>query len=127
TQKGDTLPLRNILARFNPAAKERILYITHWDTRPMADEDPVLGNRVGSFDGANDGASGVGLFLALADQLKAAPPNTGIDLLFVDGEDWGDFGGYDEGNAPDVLMGSSYFAKHLPDSSYKPIFGVLFD
>jgi glutaminyl-peptide cyclotransferase len=37
TQKRDTLPLRNVLARFNPAAKERILYVTHWDTRPTAD------------------------------------------------------------------------------------------
>jgi len=127
TQKGDTLPLRNILARFKPAATERILYVTHWDTRPTADDDPVLGKRVGSFDGANDGASGVGLFVELADRLKATPPNTGVDLLFVDGEDWGDFGGYEDGGAPDVLIGSSYFAKHLPQGTYKPIFGVLFD
>ena len=127
TAKGDTLPLRNIFARFRPSAVERILYLTHWDTRPTADDDPVLGNRAGSFDGANDGASGVGLFLAIADRLKAAPPNVGVDLLFVDGEDWGDFSGYEEGNAPDVLIGSTYFAKHLPDSTYRPIFGVLFD
>lgn len=127
TQKGDTLPMRNILARFKPAAAERILYVTHWDTRPTADDDPVLGKRVGSFDGANDGASGVGLFMAIADRLKAAPPNAGVDLLFVDGEDWGDFTGYEEGNAPDVLIGSTYFAKHLPDETYRPIFGVLFD
>ena len=127
TQKGDTLPMRNILARFKPNATERILYLTHWDTRPKADADPVLGNRVASFDGANDGASGVGLFMALADRLKATPPNSGVDLLFVDGEDWGDFGGYAEGDAPDVLIGSTYFAKHLPDSGYQPIFGVLFD
>lgn len=127
TRQGDTLPLRNIIARFKPDATERILYITHWDTRPKADDDPVLGNRTASFDGANDGASGVGLFVAIADRLKATPPNSGVDLLFVDGEDWGDFGGYEDGGAPDVLIGSSYFAKHLPDSNYTPIFGVLFD
>src|SRR3954465_4776241 len=89
TQQGDSLPLRNILARFRPAAAERILYVTHWDTRPKADDDPVLGNRSGSFDGANDGASGVGLLVAIADRLKAVPPTSGVDLLFVDGEDWG--------------------------------------
>ena len=127
TQRGDTLPMRNILARFKPTATERILYVTHWDTRPKADEDPVLGKRAGSFDGANDGASGVGLLVAIADRLKATPPNAGVDLLFVDGEDWGDFSGYDEGSAPDVLIGSGWFARHLPDSNYKPIFGVLFD
>ena len=127
TQNGDTLPLRNILARFKPAATERILYVTHWDTRPKADEDPILGKRVSSFDGANDGASGVGLFVAIADLLKKTPPATGVDLLFVDGEDWGDFAGYEDGGAPDVLIGSSYFAKHLPSAGYQPIFGVLFD
>ena len=127
TQQGDTLPLRNILARFNPAARERILYVAHWDTRPTADSDPVLGKRASSFDGANDGASGVGLLVAIGDLLKTTPPTTGVDLLFVDGEDWGDFTGYEDGEAPDVLIGSTYFAKNLPDSGYQPIFGVVFD
>jgi glutaminyl-peptide cyclotransferase len=127
TRQGDTLPMRNILARFQPNATERILFVTHWDTRPRADEDPGLGKRVGPFDGANDGASGVGLLVAIGDLLKSAPPATGVDLLFVDGEDWGDFSGHADGEATDVLIGSTYFAKHLPDSSYRPIFGVLFD
>jgi hypothetical protein len=127
TQQGDTLPLRNILARFKPQATERILYLAHWDTRPRADDDPVLGKRSSSFDGANDGASGVGLLIAIADRLKAVPPAAGVDLLFVDGEDWGSFTGYADGEAPDVLIGSTYFARHLPDSGYRPVFGVLFD
>lgn len=127
TRKKQSLPLRNILARFNPAAKERILYVTHWDTRPTADEDPVFGKRAGSFDGANDGASGVGLLVALADQLKKTKPTSGVDLLFVDGEDWGEFAGYEDGDAPDVLIGSTWFANHLPEPGYKPMFGVLFD
>lgn len=127
TQQGDTLPLRNVFARFNPMARERILYLAHWDTRPRADQDPVYGRRAGPFDGANDGASGVGLLVAVADLLKKTPPAVGVDLLFVDGEDWGDFAGYEEGSAPDVLIGSSYFARNLPDSGYQPIFGVLFD
>lgn len=127
TRQGDTLPLRNVLARFKPDAAERILYLTHWDTRPKADDDPVLGKRAGPFDGANDGASGVGLLVAIGDLLKKTPPSVGVDLLFVDGEDWGDFAGFEDGDAPDVLIGSSYFAKHLPDSAYQPLFGVLFD
>src|SRR5256885_5480557 len=36
---GKVLPLRNILARFRPAVTQRVLYVTHWDTRPTADED----------------------------------------------------------------------------------------
>ena len=123
TQKGEKLPLRNILARFRPNEKNRVLYLTHWDTRPRADSDPIAANRDKPFDGANDGASGVGLFLALADQLKKTPPAYGVDLLLVDGEDWGTFGPPDV----DVLIGSEYFAAHLPEPGYKPLFGVLFD
>jgi len=124
TAEGKDVPLRNILARYKPNAPQRILYITHWDTRPMADNDPVLGNRNTPIIGANDGAAGVGLFVALGDALKKTPPNIGVDLLFVDGEDYGK--SFDEPWA-DVLMGSRYFAEHLPSADYKPVFGVLWD
>lgn len=124
TLDGKDLPLRNILARFNPKAQNRILYLTHWDTRPMADDDPVLGNRNTPIPGANDGAAGVGLFVALGDALKKTPPGVGVDLLFVDGEDYGK--SFDPPYA-DVLIGSQYFADHLPTPDYRPIFGVLWD
>ena len=124
TLRGDSIPLRNILARFNPKATQRVLYITHWDTRPMADSDPVLGNRGDPILGANDGASGVGLFVALGDALKKTPANVGVDLLFVDGEDYG--ASFDPPYA-DVLLGSQYFATNPPSADYKPIYGVLWD
>lgn len=124
TLKGDSIPLRNIIARFKPQATQRILYITHWDTRPMADQDQVIGNRGDPILGANDGASGVGLFIALGDQLKATPANVGVDLLFVDGEDYGQ--SFDPPYS-DVLLGSQYFVTHLPSPDYKPIYGVLWD
>ena len=40
---GRQLPLRNILARFRPDLPDRVLYVTHWDTRPLSDEaeDPA--------------------------------------------------------------------------------------
>ena len=124
TLKGDSIPLRNILARFNPKATQRVLYITHWDTRPVADRDPVLGNRNDPILGANDGASGVGLFVALGDALKKVPASVGVDLLFVDGEDYGL--SFDPPYA-DVLLGSQYFVNNLPSPDYKPIYGVLWD
>jgi glutaminyl-peptide cyclotransferase len=124
TLKGDSLPLRNILARFNTKATQRILYVTHWDTRPMADSDPVLGNRGTPILGANDGAAGVGLFVALGDALKKTPPGVGVDLLFVDGEDYG--ASFDPPYS-DVLLGSQYFVEHLPQPDYKPMFAVLWD
>jgi glutaminyl-peptide cyclotransferase len=124
TADGKDLPLRNILARFRPNATQRILYLTHWDTRPIADADPILGNRGTPIPGANDGAAGVGMLIALGDALKKTPVNVGVDLLFVDGEDYGK-----SFDAPytDVLLGSQYFAEHLPSANYRPIFGILWD
>jgi len=121
-KNGKTLPLRNIFARFKPEAKDRVLYVTHWDTRPVADSDPDPAKQGMPIPGANDGASGVALLLSVSDALKKLPPNAGVDLLFVDGEDWGTF-------TPDVdvLIGSTYFAEHLPSAAYRPLYGVLWD
>jgi hypothetical protein len=119
---GRQVPLRNIFARFRPNLPDRVLYVTHWDTRPTSDEAEDPAQRNLPMPGANDGASGVGLLVALGDALKKTPPSVGVDFLFVDGEDYGSFGANQ-----DVLMGSTYFASHLPSETYRPIFGVLFD
>src|SRR5262245_56301207 len=37
TASGDSLPLTNFIARFNPGATKRLLYIAHWASGPSAD------------------------------------------------------------------------------------------
>jgi len=123
TATGKKLPMRNILARFRPELTERVLYVTHWDSRPISEMAATEAERKLPVPGANDGAAGVGLFVALADVLKAQKPAVGVDLLFVDGEDYGDFGPPEV----DVLIGSTYFASHLPSPGYKPLYGVVWD
>jgi len=123
TAAGDTLALRNIIARFRPSDPNRILYVTHWDTRPEAEKDPDSSKRHQPIPGANDGASGTALLLEVADALKKAPPAVGVDLLFVDGEDYGSF---EADSLKDVLIGARYFAQHLP-AGYRPLFAVLWD
>lgn len=121
TVEGDTLPLRNFIGRFRPELKDRVLFVAHWDTRPKADQSRNLGDQQRPVPGANDGASGVALLLGVADALKRQPPVVGVDLLFVDGEDYGDFGVY-----KDVLLGSRYYASTVtPDA--RPLFAVVFD
>ena len=122
TRGGQTLHLRNFFARFRPAVADRVLFLAHWDTRPRADQSANLGQQRLPVPGANDGASGVAVLLGLADALKAKAPATGVDLLFVDGEDYGDFAA----DSSDVLIGSRYFAAH-PPPGYQPLFAVLFD
>ena len=121
TSKGQTLRLRNFFARFRPQATDRILYLAHWDTRPFAEKSQNLGQQRLPVPGANDGASGVALLLGVADALKAKPPTIGVDLLFVDGEDYGDFA-----DSTETLIGSRYFARHLP-AGYTTLFAVLWD
>lgn len=122
TSDGDSLPMRNVLARIKPDAAQRVLYLAHWDTRPISDRASNPADRATPVPGANDGASGVALLMAVADALKATPTTWGVDLLFTDGEDYGNF---TEGH--DVLIGSKYFAQHLPSPDYRPLFGVLWD
>lgn len=122
THDGKSLPLRNVFAQFRPALTDRVLYITHWDTRPISDEATNMAERQMPMPGANDGASGVGLFIALGDVLKKTPPLVGVDLLFVDGEDYGDFNAM-----TDVLIGSEYFASNPLIPKYQPLYGVLWD
>ena len=38
--QGDTLKLTNIIAQYKPKLKNRLLLMTHWDTRPFADNEP---------------------------------------------------------------------------------------
>ena len=123
TADGKKLPLRNILARFRPELPERVLYVTHWDSRPRSESAGTEAEKKLPVPGANDGASGVGMFVALADALRKTKPNVGVDLLFTDGEDYGEFGPPEV----DVLIGSRYFAAHPPSPGYKPLYGVLWD
>lgn len=121
TSKGHNLQLRNFFARFRPEATDRILFLAHWDTRPFADKSANLGQQRLPVPGANDGASGVAVLLGVADALKAKPATVGVDLLFVDGEDYGDFA-----DSTETLIGSRYFARHLPPG-YTTLFAVVFD
>ncbi|MDZ4864007.1 MAG: M28 family peptidase [Gemmatimonadota bacterium] len=122
TARGDTLPLRNVIARFNPAATERVLFFAHWDTRPVSDNPTFKGDRTQPVPGANDGASGTAILIALADALRKQPAKVGVDLLFTDGEDYGNF----QSEPADVLIGARYYAAHqLPGP--KPLYAVLLD
>ena len=117
TTMGTSIPLTNLFARFNPEAEDRVLLVAHWDTRPTADEDADETKRGHPISGANDGASGTALLLEIAQILSQHKPPIGVDLLFVDGED------YAPGN---MYLGAKYFAAH-PPPSYRPLYGILVD
>ncbi len=119
---GTRLNARNIMGRYNPDAQQRILLLAHWDCRPWADEDADEAKRRQPVDGANDGASGVGVLLEVARQLGMKAPSKGVDILFVDAEDWGT-----DGDSDSWAMGTRYFVANPPVADYAPDCAILLD
>lgn len=118
---GERLSIVNYMARFNPASSNRILLCAHWDTRPFADKDPQ--NPKAKFDGADDGASGVGILIEIARLISIQAPAAGIDIVLFDGEDYGN----SEGEAETYCLGAQYWAANLPVKGYYAKFGILLD
>ncbi len=111
----------NVIARFWPSRKPRLMLCAHWDTRPWADEDPKVENRRKPILGANDGASGVAVLLEIARVMHGRPPRVGLDIVLFDAEDQGTPGDDDS-----YAVGSRYYAQHLPRDQY-PELAILLD
>lgn len=118
---------KNIIAVFGPEKKDRVLLAAHWDSRPFADHDPNPENRNTPIDGANDGASGVGVLLEMARQFKQYPPVIGIDIILFDLEDYGEPEGIQTNLENDWALGSQYWSKTPHKPGYRARFGILLD
>lgn len=117
----NVVAMTNIIANFQSNNTRRILLLAHWDTRPWADQDPNPENHHKPVLGANDGASGVAVLLEIARLIHLQPPPYGIDIVLVDGEDYGSYGNNDS-----WAIGSREFARHK-NPNYNPQFGILLD
>lgn len=119
---GTPLPTRNILGQYNPQASDRTLLVAHWDTRPWADQDPNPDNKKMPVPGANDGGSGVGVLLDIARVLGTAGTAKGVDILFVDAEDYGT-----DGDEESWALGARYFSENPPVAGYRPERVIVLD
>ena len=126
---GTMLNFKNIIASFNPATNDRIFICSHWDSRPFADHDPDVKKHKTPIDGANDGASGVGILLEIARQLSISNPAIGVDIIFLDAEDYGapEDQPRDEHSEEWWALGSQYWAKHPHKANYFAKYGILLD
>lgn len=129
TYDGEVWKLTNIIASIQPEKKKRILLTAHWDTRKMADKDTERKNE--PIDGANDGASGVGVIMEVIRAIQKAEnkPNVGIDVIFFDGEDNGEPKGLSQRDPSRTwwCLGSQHWSqnKHVP--GYSAYYGILLD
>ena len=124
---GSILDMQNIVGTFHPESRDRILLFAHWDTRPFADKDSTRTRE--PIDGANDGASGVGVLLEVARQLGERPSDVGVDIIFFDAEDYGkpEWLPATENGYKDWCLGSQYWAQNPHRPGYRARFGVLLD
>lgn len=118
----------NIIGQYRPESRKRIIICSHWDSRPWADNDPVRANRKTPVDGANDGASGVGVILEIARQMQLQLPEIGVDCIFFDAEDWGpgsDWKGEDRSEM--WGLGTQFWARRKHVDGYNARYAILLD
>jgi len=110
----DALPIRNIVGK--KGSGPVVILGAHYDTRPIADKDPV--DTTQPIIGANDGASGVAVLLEIARVLTVPDGGLQIWLAFFDAEDRGSIDGWP------FSVGAEYMAANLQE---RPIYMVLVD
>lgn len=120
---GKQLPCMNLIGVIHPEAKNRVLLLAHWDSRPWADQDktekdqPILG--------ADDGGSGTAVLMSISKVLHSHPlsQDWGVDILLTDVEDYGKTEWGDNSYA----LGTQYWAKHPHVPGYRAQAGILLD
>lgn len=83
---GRDVPMSNVLARFRPELKDRVLLVAHRDTRRRSDGSMEPLDRRFPTPGANLNASGVAVLMELTHLFRQQPPPVGVDLLLTDGD-----------------------------------------
>lgn len=123
---GEPVEVKNLIVRWKPEIKQRVMLCSHYDTRPYPDQDPK--NPKGLFVGANDGGSSTALLMELGHAVASMDLKVGVDFVFFDAEELV----YIAGNGMtlgDYFVGSTYFAEQLvsggPDTTYRA--GILMD
>ncbi|RMF88491.1 MAG: M28 family peptidase [Planctomycetota bacterium] len=113
--------MTNLIVRWHPESKERLLFAAHYDTLPFPMLDPK--NPRGTFVGANDNAGGVAILMELGNRIPDMQLDYGVDFVFFDGEEY-IFSPYDK-----YFWGSEYFARQYRDGrrDYRYRAAVLLD
>src|SRR5262245_18791765 len=99
------IEMANLVVTWHPDSERRILLCSHYDTRPIADQEPNPRRWREPFVSANDGGSGVALLMELAHAMKDLPTAVGVDFVFFDGEE------YVFDRDDEYFFGSKHFAR----------------
>ena len=124
TSQRKSVEMTNLIVSIHPQRKRRIVLCSHYDTRPIADQEPDPRKWREKFVSANDGGSGVALLMEFAHHLPKLDTKVGIDLVFFDGEEY-----IFEKDGDRYFFGSEHFAKTWRATKDRPDYlaAVLFD
>lgn len=126
----EAVEMVNLIVSWKPDAPRRVLLCTHYDTRPVADQEANPRHWTRPFLSANDGTSGVAMFMELAHHMKDFSSALGVDFVFFDGEEYV-FQTERTGGSDEYFFGSRYFAEQYKKTegqrNYRYEAGVLFD
>jgi len=120
---GKPITMVNIIASFTGYDEdndEKYILAAHYDSRPRAEYDPDSTKRNNWIDGADDGASGVAVLMELGNLLASQRARVDIDMLLLDGEDYGRPGDLDE-----YFLGAKDFVLRDVKDKYK--FALVID
>ena len=98
--------MNNLMVSYHPERKRRVILCSHYDTRPIADQEKDERKWREKFVSANDGGSGVALLMEMANHMKDLPTQVGVDFVFFDGEEFIFQPKHDK-----YFFGSEYFAQ----------------
>lgn len=116
--------MANLIVSWHPDRTRRVILCSHYDTRPIADQEPDRRKWRLPFISANDGGSGVAFLMELAHHMTDLKTEVGVDFVFFDGEEY-----VFDPHEDKYFFGSEYFAqryrKNPPDHKY--LAAVLFD
>lgn len=98
--------MANMVITWRPQAARRVIFCGHYDTRPVADQEPDRARWTDTFISANDGTSSVAFLMELAHHVNNAALNVGLDFVLFDGEEY-----IFDGQRDRYFFGSEQFAQ----------------
>jgi hypothetical protein len=116
--------MTNLIVSWHPERTRRVILCSHYDTRPIADQEIRRSRWREAFISANDGGSGVAWLMEMGNQMKDLRTNVGVDFVFFDGEEY-----VFEPRGDKYFFGSEHFARSYKKNRprYRYIAAVLLD
>jgi hypothetical protein len=120
----DPVEMANLIVRWNPDRQRRVILCSHYDTRPIADQETIVRRWKEPFLSANDGGSGVALLMELAHHMKDLKTEVGVDFVLFDGEEY-----IHKRSEDEYCLGSKHFAAQYRKAKKPPVWiaAVLLD